>query len=237
MQPKEMKPKPKAKPKPKHKPKRTRRDRTHDEAALSTAEQVNHLAKHGPNGGHTTGPKRLVQEIAYMETLMDRELGFLARLAGQSGRPPPITWSTFCPPQVYHPENFINSLEDTPHLYKPPYTNNVRIPLALREYVNSPGASGFSGEDLAKAIKNNSGSVSVSDIVAMGRCRLDGPRILIDHTGSHNAGHINHICQAELSECLRGKTSEHGDAIKLEKELIRSLYDSVSMVLETKYHG
>jgi hypothetical protein len=224
MQPKETKPKP------------TRRDRTQDDAALPTFEQVNNSAQHGSNGAHTTGLKKLVQEVAYIETLMDRELGFLARLAGQSGRPPPIAWSTFCPPQVYHPENFTNSLEDTPHLYKPPYTDNVRIPLALREYVKPPGAAGFSIEDLKKAIKNNTGSVSVSDIVAMGRSPYDGQRILIDHTGTYTAGRIKHIYQAAMPKCLRDKTSEHETAIEKEDELVHSLYDSVSMVLATKYH-
>jgi hypothetical protein len=237
MQPKKMKPKLKPKPKAKHKPKPTRRDRTQDDAALSTSEQVNTPAEHGPNGAYITGPKRLVQEVAYIETLMHRELGFLKRLAGQSSRPPPIAWSTFCPPQAYHPENFTNSLEDTPHLYKPPYTKNVRIPLALREYVKPPGEAGFSIEDLEKAIRNNPGSVSVSDILAIGRSPYDSQRILIDYTGTHIAGRIKHIYQAELPQCLRGKTSEHETAIKKEDKLVHSLYDSVSVALATKYHG
>jgi hypothetical protein len=139
---------------------------------------------------------------------MDRELGFLARLAGQSGRPPPIAWATFCPPQIYHPENFTNSLEDTPHLYKPPYTNNVRIPLALREYVEDPDQKGFSIEDLKKAIKYNTGSVSVSDILAMGQSPYDDQQILTDHTGTHLAGRIKHIYQAKLPQCFISKTSE-----------------------------
>jgi len=113
----------------------------------------------------------------------------------------------------YYPENFTNSLEATPHLYKPPYLDNVRITLAFREYVKPPGAAGFSIMDLSKAIKNNPESISVSEIEAMGRSPDNGQRILTDHTGTHIAGRIKHIYQAELPECFRGKPSERETAI------------------------
>ncbi|RYP71045.1 hypothetical protein DL769_004758 [Monosporascus sp. CRB-8-3] len=50
--------------------------------------------------------------------LSEMQLDSLDRLTGLNNGPPPIDWTRFRPPRRYHPEDFFDSLEDTPDRYK-----------------------------------------------------------------------------------------------------------------------
>ncbi|KAF7506296.1 hypothetical protein GJ744_011869 [Endocarpon pusillum] len=77
---------------------------------------------------------KVVEEAVQRRHLMSRQVELLERLTGNGL--PPIEWTTFAPPRQYHPDNFVNSLADTPHLYRPPVTNKMVIPAAIWQYAN-----------------------------------------------------------------------------------------------------
>jgi hypothetical protein len=171
---------------------------------------------------------------------MDQELKFLARLTGQSSLPARLDWLAFRPPPRYHPDNFTISLEDTPQFYKDEFINNVPIPIALSKYVDSPGKTGLCIDDLKAAIENLPGSVSVSDLVAMGHGPSSGQRIFMDHSSTHVAGTIKHLYQVqlrELHESIPRHTGNTRPDERREGDLSRSLFDSVSGFIEIKYLG
>ncbi|KAI3322814.1 hypothetical protein HD806DRAFT_544829 [Xylariaceae sp. AK1471] len=90
--------------------------------------------------------------------------GILKELKGKDVCP--IDWASFRPPRQYHPDNFINSLEDTPHLFRSPVTNNVFIPAALALFAERPDKGGFSRHDLENVLDKAPGSLSMLDILA-----------------------------------------------------------------------
>jgi hypothetical protein len=73
-----------------------------------------------------------------VESLLAMQLAALERLTGATGLPPPIEWTQFRPPIRYHPEDFFNSLDDTPNRYKRPDIDNVRIPVAILNALSPP---------------------------------------------------------------------------------------------------
>jgi hypothetical protein len=188
-------------------------------------------AGHGTHDPGNTGFARVVQELTYIEHRMDQELQFLARLTGQSSLPAGLDWLAFRPPPRYHPDNFTISLEDTPQFYKDDFINNIPIPIALSKYVEPPGKKGLCIDDLKAAIKKLPGSVSVSDIVAMGHGPSSGQKIFMDHSSTHLEGTIKHFYQAQLKklhESVTEKTGYKRTAEKREDDLSGSLVDSVS---------
>ncbi|PVH93772.1 hypothetical protein DM02DRAFT_676624 [Periconia macrospinosa] len=50
----------------------------------------------------------------------------------------PFQWRSWRPPRLYHPENFMISLDDTPQKYKKQEISKMVIPPALLEYVADP---------------------------------------------------------------------------------------------------
>ncbi|RYP68934.1 hypothetical protein DL770_008350 [Monosporascus sp. CRB-9-2] len=106
--------------------------------------------------------REVAHKMMHMEHLVNQHLEILVRLTGGAGLSPPIAWAAFRPPRKYHPENFINSLDDTPYLYGLPYISKVLIPAALSEYL--PIEKRFTRDHIRKAL--HTGWVCVSDIVA-----------------------------------------------------------------------
>ncbi|KAJ4357329.1 uncharacterized protein N0V89_001904 [Didymosphaeria variabile] len=93
----------------------------------------------GSPRSYNDGTKKVVQEMWFIETLMSKQTKMLERTTPEAGLAPPIEWAqTWRPPREYHPETFIHSLEDTPHLYRHPYIGRVKLPHSLREYVLLP---------------------------------------------------------------------------------------------------
>ncbi|KAH8898616.1 hypothetical protein GQ53DRAFT_877592 [Thozetella sp. PMI_491] len=92
--------------------------------------------------------------------------------------------------------------------YKPRFTNKQKPPLALKEYVEntekSLGSLCFSIKYLTETLtwEPLRGSVSVSDIVAMGRTTKDGQRVLADPTGSHIEACIRHYYGVRVPKTL-----------------------------------
>jgi len=64
------------------------------------------------------GERKLIQEIVFVESLLKEQLSVLEKFTGEASQNPPIRWMTFAPLRFYHPEGFVNSLEDTPELYE-----------------------------------------------------------------------------------------------------------------------
>jgi uncharacterized heparinase superfamily protein len=92
-------------------------------------------------------------------------------------------------------------------------------------------------DDLKEAIKKNQGSVSVSDLVAMNHEISSGQRIFMDHSSAHTAGTIKHFYQAKLTKlhetiAITRKSEDRTSPEIREKALARSLFDSVSAVIE-----
>ncbi|KAI8634080.1 hypothetical protein F5Y19DRAFT_487609 [Xylariaceae sp. FL1651] len=111
-----------------------------------------------------TGQLRATEEVVLMRHLMARQREILKILKGVDVSP--INWSSFRPPRQYHPDNFVNSLDDTPHLFRPDFTNKVFVPAALSQYAKRPGHNGFGQPDLEEAVNAAPGFINVLDILA-----------------------------------------------------------------------
>ncbi|KAI0438685.1 hypothetical protein F4803DRAFT_554809 [Xylaria telfairii] len=77
----------------------------------------------------------------------------------------PINWASFRPPRQYYPDSFINSLENTPHLFRPPVIDNMFIPATLGPFAKRPGSSGFGRHDLDNVLNEIQESFSIVDIL------------------------------------------------------------------------
>jgi hypothetical protein len=104
------------------------------------------------------------EEAIQTHDLVVKQSDMLGKLIGEGSSY--IDWTSFAPQQHYHPDNFINSLDDTPHLYRPPATDVVAIPVGICPFVDPPKERGFGWSDLDDAVRENPASVFVSDIVA-----------------------------------------------------------------------
>ncbi|KAF2795644.1 hypothetical protein K505DRAFT_381972 [Melanomma pulvis-pyrius CBS 109.77] len=96
------------------------------------------------------GTIKVVQEMKYMQEIMEKQVKVLERITPEAGLSPPIEWAqTWKPPRQYHPDAFVNSLEDTPHLYEDSELTKVRILCPLQSYISLsdvPGPKRFTRE-------------------------------------------------------------------------------------------
>ncbi|KAH7303390.1 hypothetical protein B0I35DRAFT_179574 [Stachybotrys elegans] len=63
-----------------------------------------------------------------------------------------IDYLLFKPPQRYHPEDFLNSLDDTPHLYTTRYMKKIRIPGGVRKVLSTGTVHASDLGDLEKSL-------------------------------------------------------------------------------------
>ncbi|KAG4432069.1 hypothetical protein IFR05_012449 [Cadophora sp. M221] len=116
---------------------------------------------------------------------------------------PAIDWMQFRLPSRYHPENFFNSLEETPICYRYDLLANMEIPARLRLYLSQGEVRGkgdivpaletligpmFSFETVLAAISST--SISMIDLAAPKSERLDYRR--------RNFSHSYRICTAGM---------------------------------------
>ncbi|TRX92928.1 hypothetical protein FHL15_006066 [Xylaria flabelliformis] len=137
----------------------------------------------------------------------------------------PINWASFRPPLQYYPDSFVNSLEDTPHLFRPPVTNNVFIPATLTQFTQSPDC-GFVRKDLEEVIDEVQKSLSIVDILVTQQ---------ILSSRKHKISRNTQLPDMRYYR-LKAKTA-HGREALLETfsgklDLVRALFDSVSPFLQ-----
>jgi hypothetical protein len=109
-----------------------------------------------------------VQEMMYIETLMDQQTKTLTRIMPEHGVYPPIEWTdTWKLPRQYHPDNFIASLEDTPDQYQYPEIDKVTIPVPLARFLQKPQDihKGFSRESLVRLKAEEKRQMFIADII------------------------------------------------------------------------
>jgi hypothetical protein len=96
------------------------------------------------------GQKRVVQELGSMSTLMAQQLKTLQQHLPEAGQAPPIEWAeTWRPPRQYHPDKFLESLDDTPDLYRPAHIKTVSVPPSLEDRLALPAdGNGFTKHSL-----------------------------------------------------------------------------------------
>ncbi|KAL2067648.1 hypothetical protein VTL71DRAFT_15744 [Oculimacula yallundae] len=93
------------------------------------------------------------------------------------GSDPAIDWKKYKPPHRYHPEDFFNSLDDTPDFYRSERIEKIEIAPSLRLYLgpllkvndydsSSPGAGGarFASDSIRLAISST--PISIIDLTA-----------------------------------------------------------------------
>ncbi|KAI1186113.1 hypothetical protein F5B17DRAFT_405252 [Nemania serpens] len=78
----------------------------------------------------------------------------------------PIDWVSFRPPRQYYPDNFVNSLEDTPHLFRQPFIDSIFVPTTLARFARQPNSGEIDSDTLKRALDEVHGSISVLDILA-----------------------------------------------------------------------
>ncbi|RYP67448.1 hypothetical protein DL771_007226 [Monosporascus sp. 5C6A] len=76
------------------------------------------------------------REQVTAEDLLVLQLDTLERLASARGLEPHMDYLRFEPPRIYHPEEFFNSLDDTPHLYKKPHIEDFPVPAGIRRVLS-----------------------------------------------------------------------------------------------------
>ncbi|PVH68159.1 hypothetical protein DL98DRAFT_522914 [Cadophora sp. DSE1049] len=94
-------------------------------------------------------------------------------------RPPGLDWKQYRPPSRYHPEDFFNSLEDTPELFRYSRLHKREVPANLRAYLSGAGLRenvnigdalrALIGQDFAKETVLNAisqASISLIDLTA-----------------------------------------------------------------------
>ncbi|KAH7378145.1 hypothetical protein BKA64DRAFT_250577 [Cadophora sp. MPI-SDFR-AT-0126] len=101
-------------------------------------------------------------------------------------RPPGLDWMKYRPPSRYHPEDFFNSLDDTPELYRYTRLHKMEIPVNLRAHLSGTGlrdigdivvtlkeliGSDFSKQTVLEAISLV--SISMIDLTAQKSEQLD----------------------------------------------------------------
>jgi hypothetical protein len=202
-----------------------------------------------------------------VESLLAMQLEALERLTGASGLPPPIQWTKFRPPLRYHPEDFFNSLDDTPQLYKRPEIDYVRIPVAILDTMSPPdkvNEAGYRRTSLASRRKKQYippnitiddirdpeilDLVSVVDIKA--RARKTGLTTVRDTQACqyvvevagrlYNALKIDDLCNPDEYE-EDSSSNEQRKRLKFDEDdkdrLIIALSDSVGEIEMPKYIG
>ncbi|KAI0904685.1 hypothetical protein F4823DRAFT_567462 [Ustulina deusta] len=143
----------------------------------------------------------------------------LKELEGTDVRP--IDWASFHPPRQYYPDSFIKTLEDTPHLFRPPVTDDVFIPATLAKFDKPQGRRVFSRDDLENVQK----SFSILDILVSQQILSPRKRKI---SGGRNT-RLPDMRYYRLGATV-GVTRGKGALIETsggENELVRALFDSL----------
>ncbi|KAI0552484.1 hypothetical protein F4679DRAFT_534257 [Xylaria curta] len=134
----------------------------------------------------------------------------------------PIDWASFRPPRQYYPDSFINSLEDTPHLFRPPVTDNVFIPATLTQFAQRPDDSGLGHYDLEDVFGEVQGSFSILDI-------LVSQQILNSRKGKISKRNTTKLPDMRYYR-IGAKTADDQRALETsgdKQELVKALFDSL----------
>lgn len=162
----------------------------------------------------------------------------------------PIDWVSFRPPRQYYPDNFVNSLEDTPHLFRPPFIDTIFVPAILARLAGQQNNDGFDRRTLKRALKEVKGSISVLDILASRQ--QSGPHKEESSTGRKTPlPDIRYYLGSDFivrtppdrraptnahTQMIAGKRAlinAHTKEIPGQDPLFMALYDSVSSLLQT----
>jgi hypothetical protein len=119
------------------------RSRSHTSASTGTSSEIQQRnnRKDRPNNrtlyfGGTMRHLKLSGETTTIEDLLALQLGALQRLASAQKWEPYIDYLQFKPPRTFHPEEFFNSLDDTPELYQEPLINMTRVPATIHKILS-----------------------------------------------------------------------------------------------------
>ena len=81
---------------------------------------------------------RVLQEFRRVEIIMQGQRDALERITGESTHTPVIEWKGFAVPRRYHPDSFLQSLEDTPERYDLERLRSSTIPASLHQHATLP---------------------------------------------------------------------------------------------------
>ncbi|KAI0110815.1 hypothetical protein GGR51DRAFT_79405 [Nemania sp. FL0031] len=168
-----------------------------------------------------TGFITVASDIFDRDSLSTQFREILKELKGTEVRP--VDWVSFRPPRQYYPDNFTNSLEDTPHLFRPPVTDNVFIPATLSQIAKRPDPAGFGQHDLVVALEKARWLFSISDILVFQQTPGWRRRELSGGTNTKlpNMRYFRHGAKAAVGRKAPISTFKKKD------ELIRALFDSL----------
>ncbi len=178
--------------------------------------------------GLQTAQLRMIEEAVHMRHLMVHQIEILEKLKGEDTTP--IDWTSFAPPRQYHPDDFINSLEDTPQLFRPPVTDHVLIPPALVKSVMPAGDDGFRKRDLEELVSEVPGSISVSDIVTFQKhVEPRAKASPLRQRGSSTS--VYHYKDQDRDLVLDAVRAPHPNIkiVRGKEALVNALFDSVSI--------
>lgn len=116
---------------------------------------------------HSLSPPDANMSLRRMESITRDKSDFdsFDKNTNETGQLPPVAWETFRPPRLYHPKGFLNSLEDTPGLYKTDQLIKASIPASLSGFITAARdvVIPFTHKTLEEAVK---GSLWLWDITA-----------------------------------------------------------------------
>lgn len=110
--------------------------------------------------------KKLLLEVLQLQGLLKTQVEGGENFRSEPGLLAPIQWTLFRLPRKYHPDNFFNSLEATPDLYKPDELNKFPVPWSLRTEIRTPDELGEFDEDKIRDEVLKMKCLSVVDIKA-----------------------------------------------------------------------
>lgn len=197
------------------------------------------------------GQKKVVQELVSIGTLLAQQLKTTQRHMPEAGQAPPIEWiETWRPPRQYHPDNFLESLDDTPDLYRKAYiANKGYIEPSLGHHVTKPadlkqdftrkslenlereGLLEFVHlEDIRDAEEDDLLTKAAREVSKSDRSTLNVSKSSKSSGASKNASlkkNGSDICMK--SEQLLTPEEQQEQEVKRQKDLVNSLHDSVSI--------
>ncbi|KAI1113543.1 hypothetical protein F5Y14DRAFT_417551 [Nemania sp. NC0429] len=150
-----------------------------------------------------------------------------------------IDWVSFRPPRQYYPDNFVNSLQGTPHLFRSPAINTIFVPATLTRFARQQPNGEYNHNTLMRALDEVKGSISMLDILASQQ--HSGPRRGGGYTGTKKR--TPDICyylgqaltmwasiQTPIAKVVSGKRALINVQSKMipgQDPLFRALYDSL----------
>jgi hypothetical protein len=149
------------------------------------------------------GQRKAVEEAVHTRHLAQRQLEILEK-TDKAGPAQPIDWAAFAPERQYHPDDFVQSLEDTPHQFRPPFTDALAVPDALCDVAPRPTEDGFDRKFVVEAPKSAAESVSISDIIAV--CfasQEEGGGVVQRRSEQSIAGTIKHVLEDPKDDLVR----------------------------------